>query len=83
MFFLVWLVLEILGQKLIGGNSSIYSFFAAGAAAVFELYILLKLPYFEKLLIYEESANNSKYTQIRWAGLVPILALTYFSRILI
>ncbi len=83
MFFLVWLVLEILGQKLIGGNSSIYPFFTVGVVAIFELYILLKLPYFKKLLIYEESTNNPKYTQMRWAGLVPILALTYFSRILI
>ncbi len=78
----IWLVLEILGKRLIGGNSSIYPFFAAGVVAVFELYILLKLPYFEKLLVYEESANNPKYTQIRWIGLIPILALTCFSRTL-
>lgn len=82
-FFWVWLVLEILRHKLIGENSPIYPFFTAGVVAIFELYILLKLPYFEKLLVYEESANNPKYMQIRWAGLIPILALTYFSRALV
>ncbi|MBO7536805.1 MAG: hypothetical protein J6T29_00505 [Alphaproteobacteria bacterium] len=78
----IWLVLEILGKRLIGGNSPIYPFFTAGVVAIFEIYILLKLPYFEKLLVYEESANNPKYTQIRWIGLIPILALTCFSRTL-
>ena len=50
-FVWVWLILEILGQKLIGGNSPIYSLFTAGIVAIFELYILLKFPHFEKLLI--------------------------------
>ncbi|MBO7642224.1 MAG: hypothetical protein J6S86_03625 [Alphaproteobacteria bacterium] len=78
----VWIVFDIFGSMMMGLYSSIYPFFAAGVVAVFELYILLKLPYFEELLINEESANNSKYTQIRWAGLIPILALTCFSRTL-
>ena len=77
----IWLILEILGQKLIGRDS--YPFFTMGVVAVFELYILLKLPYSEKLLVYEESSNNPMYIKIRWAGLIPILALTYFSRTLI
>ena len=79
-FVWVWLILEILGQQLIGGNSPIYSLFTAGIVAIFELYILLKFPHFEKLLIYEKSANNPKYMQIRWMGLIPILAVSYFSR---
>ena len=82
-YFWIWLILEILGYKLVRGNSSIYPFFAAGIFATFELYILLKLPYFEKLLVYEESANNPKYTQIRRIGLIPILVLTYFAHTLI
>ena len=73
-------ILEILGQKLIGRNSSIYPFFTMGVVAIFELYILLKLPYSEKLWIHEESADNPKCTQIRWIGLIPILAVSFFSR---
>lgn len=49
-----------------------------GIVAIFELYILLKFPYYEKLWLYEESANKSKY--IRWIGLIPILAISYFYR---
>ena len=79
----IWLVFDIFGPMMMGLYSSIYPFFAAGVVAIFEIYILLKLPYFEKLLVYEESANNPKYMQIRWAGLIPILALTYFSRALV
>ncbi|MBO6055433.1 MAG: hypothetical protein J6P84_00420 [Alphaproteobacteria bacterium] len=78
----IWIVFDIFGPMMMGLYSPIYPFFAAGVVAIFELYILLKLPYFEKLLVYEESANNPKYTQIRWIGLIPILALTYFSRTL-
>jgi len=81
--FWVWIILEILGQKLIGRDSAIYPFFTTGVVAIFELYILFKLPYSEKLWIYEESANNSKCIVARWCGLVPILALSYFSRTMV
>ena len=78
----VWacIILEIVGAKIIGGNSSIYPFFTMGIVAIFELYILLKLPYSEKLWLYDESPNNPKCTQIRWIGLIPILAISYFLR---
>ena len=78
--FWVWIILEILGYKLIGRETSIYPFFTMGIVAIFELYILLKLPYSEKLWIYEESANNSKCVIARRCGFIPILALSYFSR---
>jgi len=81
--FWVWIILEILGQKLIGRDSTIYPFFTMGVVAIFELYILFKLPYSEKLWIYEESANNPKCMQVRWIGLLPILALSYFSRTMV
>ena len=76
-----WVVFEILGRKLIGDNSPVYPFFTMGVVAIFELYILFRFPYSEKLWIHEESADNPKCTQIRWIGLIPILAWSYFSRI--
>jgi len=78
----VWacLILEFIGAAIIGKNQLVYSFFVTGVVAVFELYILLKLPYFEKLWLYEESVNNPKCIKIRWIGLVPVLAISYFFR---
>ena len=79
-YFWVGIIFEILGQKLIGRETSVYPFFTAGVVAVFELYILLKLTYSENLWLYEESANNPKCIKIRWIGLLPILAWSYFTR---
>jgi hypothetical protein len=76
----IGIILEVLGQKLIGREAPIYPFFTTGVVAVFELYVLLKLPYSENLWLYEESPNNPKCTQIRWIGLIPILAVSYFTR---
>lgn len=78
----VWacLILEFIGAAIIGKNPVVYSFFVMGVVAVFELYILLKLPYSDKLWLYEESVNNPKCIKIRWIGLVPILAISYFLR---
>jgi len=78
----IWLVFDIFGPMLMGLYSPVYPFFTAGVVAIFELYILLKLPYSEKLLVYEKNANNPMYIKIRWAGLIPILAVSYFSRTL-
>ena len=75
-----WVVFEILGRKLIGDNSPVYPFFTMGVVAIFELYILFRFPYSEKLWIYEESADNPKCTQVRWIGLIPILTVSFFSR---
>ncbi|MBO4405258.1 MAG: hypothetical protein J5821_00840 [Alphaproteobacteria bacterium] len=74
-YFWVCLMFGLFGKKLISTDSSIYPFFMMGVVAIFELYILLKLPYSEKLWIYEESENKPKY--IRWIGLIPILAVSY------
>lgn len=79
-YFWIWIIFEILGQKLIGRNSSLYPFFTAGVIAIFELYILLKLPYSERLWIYEGNANDPKCIYVRWMGLIPILASSYFFR---
>lgn len=79
-YFWIGIILEVLGQKLIGRESPIYPFFTTGVVAVFELYILMKLPYSENLWLYEESANNPNCTQVRWIGLLPILAVSYFAR---
>lgn len=77
-YFWACFMFGIFGKKLIGADSSIYPFFMMGVVAIFELYILLKFPYSEKLWIYEESENKPKY--IRWIGLIPILAISYFCR---
>ena len=76
----VCIILEIIGLKTIGWNSSIYPFFVMGVVAIFELYILLKLPYSEKLWYYEENSDNPKCIQIRRIGFVPILVMSYLLR---
>ncbi len=79
-YFWACLVFEMLGRKSISMDSSIYPFFVMGLVAIFELYILLKLPYAEKLRIHEENEDNPKCRQIRWIGLIPILAISYIYR---
>jgi len=80
-FLCFWTILlfETRVRRLMGTDSSIYPFLAMGIVAIFELYILLKLPYSEKLWHYE-ATNNPKCTQIRWIGLIPILAMSYCCR---
>lgn len=77
-YFWACLMFGIFGKKLISTDSSIYPFFMMGIVAIFELYILLKFPYSEKLWLYKESANKPKC--IRWIGLIPILATSYCYR---
>lgn len=74
-YFWACFMFGIFGKKLISTDSSIYPFFMMGVVAIFELYILLKFPYSEKLWLYEESANKPKC--IRWIGLIPILTMSY------
>ncbi|MCR4624187.1 MAG: hypothetical protein K5780_06155 [Alphaproteobacteria bacterium] len=79
-YFWACFMFEIFGKKLISTDSSICPFFMMGVVTIFELYILLKFPYSEKLWLYEASAKNPKCTQTRWIGLIPILAISYFCR---
>ena len=74
-YFWACFMFGIFGKKLINTDSPIYPFFMMGLVAIFELYILFKFPYSEKLWIYEESENKPKC--IRWIGLIPILAISY------
>ena len=74
-YFWACYMFGIFGKMLINPDSEIYPFFVTGLVAIFELYLLLKLPYYEKLWMYEESANKPKF--IRWIGLIPILAISY------
>lgn len=82
--FCTILLFETRVRRLIGTDSSIYPLLATGIVAIFELYILLKLPRFENFWLCEASANNPKCTQkcsqIRWIGLIPILAVSYYYR---
>ena len=77
-YFWACFMFGLFGKKLISPDSSIYPFFMMGVVAIFELYILLKLPYYEKLWMYEASTNKPKF--IRWIGLIPILAISYIYR---
>lgn len=79
-YFWVGIIWEVFGQEQIGRDSSVFLLITIGIIAVLELYILLKLPYSEKLWLYEESSNNPKCSQTRWIGLLPILVWSYFTR---
>jgi len=85
-FLYFWMIFlfETRVRNLMRTDSAIYPFLAMGIVAIFELYILLKLPYSKSFWFYEASANNPKCTQkcsqIRWIGLIPILAVSYYYR---